>query len=215
MPHDPAAVPWTFARATSGAKMAHGGSPRCLPGAVSGTDALHCSGVDMSSALNAPPAVRLVRALAPTLHGLSWGVGGSCLLWRLGLVAEPRDLDLVTTSADFAELARRLSRVLGPSVDVPHATYRSRCFARFAAADEVAVDLFADVVVRTAKGESAWSFDPGRVDLQDGIPWMLAVDWRELYALFDRPHRVRQLEDYLGREAPESGSGRDARRARS
>ena len=42
-------------------------------------------------------------------------------------------------------------------------------------------------------------FDPQTVEQADGLPWMRPQDWRDLYALFDRPERVRQLTDYLAR----------------
>lgn len=144
-----------------------------------------------------PPPVRLAHHLAGALRGLDWGIGGSSLLWKLGLAAEPRDLDLVTTAAHFVEVRRRISSALGEGSSVSHPTYQSRCFTRFASSGPVPVDLFADVTVRTPGGTAEWTFDPADLDVQNGLPWMLPRDWVRLYQLFDRPAKARALEDYI------------------
>jgi len=151
-----------------------------------------------------PPPVRLAQDLAPTLRGLDWGIGGSSLLWKLGLSREPRDLDLVTTAAHFPEVRRLISLTLGEGSNTPHPVYRSRHFARFASAGPVAVDLFAQVRVETPRGMVEWTFDPATLELRDGLPWMRAEDWVQLYTLFDRPARVKALTDYLARRAQTS-----------
>src|SRR4249919_1195024 len=102
--------------------------------------------------METPPAVRLAQELAPTLQGLDWGIGGSSLLWNLGLAEVPRDLDLVTTAAHFPEVRRLISLKLGEGSGTPHPVYRSRYFARFAPLGPVSVDLFADVRVETSNG---------------------------------------------------------------
>lgn len=147
--------------------------------------------------MEVPPAVRLAQDLAPSLRGLDWGIGGSSLLWNLGIAEAPRDLDLVTTAAHFPEVRRLISLKLGEGSDTPHPTYRSRCFARFATMGPVSVDLFAEVRVETSEGILEWAFDPTGLELRDGLPWMRAEDWVQLYKLFDRPTRVKALTDYL------------------
>lgn len=149
--------------------------------------------------MDLPPPVRLAHELAPTLRGLDWGIGGSSLLWKLGLAAEPQDLDLVTTAAHFQDVQRRIAVTLGDGVSVSHPHYKSRFFTRFASHAAVAVDLFADVRVETPEGISQWSFDPTDIYLQQGLPWMLPTDWMTLYTLFDRPKQVDALQRYLAR----------------
>jgi hypothetical protein len=150
-------------------------------------------------AMEVPPPVRLAQDLAPTLRGLDWGIGGSTLLWKLGLAEVPRDLDLVTTAAHFPEVRRIISLKLGDGAVTPHPVYRSRYFARFAPMGPVSVDLFAEVRVETPDGILEWAFDPAALELRDGLPWMRAEDWVQLYRLFDRPTRVKALTDYLAR----------------
>ena len=61
----------------------------------------------------------------------------------------------------------------------------------------VSVDLFADVRVETSNGILEWAFDPAGLEWRDSLPWMRAVDWVQLYKLFNRPARVKALTDYL------------------
>jgi hypothetical protein len=157
--------------------------------------------------MEAPPPVCLAQDLAPCLRGLDWGIGGSSLLWSLGLAEAPRDLDLVTTAAHFPEARRLISLKLGEGFATPHPTYRSRHFARFAPKGSVSVDLFAEVRVETSGGTLEWAFDPAGLEWREGLPWMRAEDWVQLYTLFDRPTQVKALKDYLARLPAMSRSG--------
>ena len=57
-----------------------------------------------------------------------------------------------------------------------------------------------EVRVETSDGVHEWAFDPATLELRDGLPWMRAEDWVQLYKLFDRPTRVKALTDYLAEE---------------
>ena len=144
-----------------------------------------------------PPPVRLAQDLAPILRGLDWGIGGSSLLWSLGLADAPRDLDLVTTAAHFPEIHRLISLKLGEASNPSHPTYRSRFFARFAPEGPVSVDLFAGVRIESSSGVAEWTFQSANLEVRDDLPWMRAEDWLHLYQLFDRPTQVKALRDYL------------------
>jgi len=144
-----------------------------------------------------PPPVALAQALAPSLDGLDWAIGGSSLLWRLGIEPAPTDLDLVTTPAHFEALCAALARRFGPGVRPPHARYDSAHFQRFGSAAGAAVDVMAGVAVRRGSVRLPWHFEPQRSQHLDGLPWMAARDWLTLYALFERPARVAQLQAYL------------------
>jgi hypothetical protein len=162
----------------------------------------------IGSATDGPEPVALARELATRLEGLTWGIGGSVLMWRLGLEASPRDLDIVTTSAHFTTMRERIASVLGPGVGAPHPRFRSTHFVRFENPGFVPVDLFADVKVETHVGIESWSLDEKRIEMLDGLPWTRARDWLELYRMFDRRARVEVLETYLSAisEATESGT---------
>jgi len=144
-----------------------------------------------------PPPLLLAQELAPSLEGLDWGIGGSLLLWKLGLESMPRDLDIMTTSAHFPSMSQRIAHLLGAGVAVPHPTYRSVHFARFAPQGPISVDLFADVRVKMRDDLIDWTFDARDVEHDLGLPWMLPGDWLELYELFNRPERATALRSFL------------------
>jgi len=152
-----------------------------------------------------PQPIALARELVPLLAGLEWGIGGSVLMWSLGLETSPRDLDVVTTAEHFSDIRERISHHLGSPIEVAHPTYQSRCFARFAVEGPVPLDLFADVRVRTSRGVVCWTFDPRTVNVKDGLPWMRPADWVELYSMFDRPQRASALRDYLANMGSKHG----------
>jgi hypothetical protein len=163
-----------------------------------------------------PAPLDTARAIAPALAGLDWGIGGSLLMWRLGIESAPRDLDIMTTASDFATVCERLSTIYGTAYDSPHPTYRSAFFARFGPTGPAPIDVFADVKVETVRGLAGWCFDPARVEREENLPWMYADDWVELYELFARPSRVRALKDYLStlREAQPRRPNRSLERTR-
>ena len=145
-----------------------------------------------------PPPFVLAQELAPLLAEMHWGIGGSLLLWKLGLEANPKDLDIMTTAEHFDSVRQRLAQRLGEGVRTPHPSFRSTCFARFESPGSAPVDLFAEVSVRRNDEVESWRFDPQHVEYWRGLPWMLPSAWLELYKLFDRPERVRALQGFLG-----------------
>jgi len=148
-------------------------------------------------AMSQPAPLVLALTLAPELIGLHWAIGGSALLYRLGIEETPDDLDIVTIPKHFDSLSERLSRHVGVGFRPEHATYRSEHFKRFTSSSGVTIDAMAGIKVFLGGRNIYWDFDPHRVDHRDGLPWMLAEDWIDLYALFQRPTRVAQLNEFL------------------
>ncbi len=144
-----------------------------------------------------PPPLILAKEIAPLLVDLHWGIGGSLLLWKLGLETSPNDLDIMTTAAHFESVSQRIARRFGGGVRTPHPTFRSAYFARFETDGPASIDLFADVRVKKSDELACWNFDPQAVEYWRGLPWMMPASWLELYELFDRPERVRALRAYL------------------
>jgi hypothetical protein len=145
-----------------------------------------------------PPApLELARSIAGPLAGLDWAIGGSTLLFRLGIEPAPRDLDVVTTVQHFDEAERRLAQRLGAGSKPGHPLYRSSHFTRFTSDRGTRMDLMAGIAVLVDGDLQTWQFDPARIEHHDGLPWMNARDWVVLYSLFDRPERVAQLRSLL------------------
>lgn len=147
------------------------------------------------------PAFILLQQLLPALSNFRFGVGGSLLLTELGLLQQARDLDLVCAAEDFAAISQALADVdypqLRPLVVPLHPLYQSECFARFVAPDGTEIDLMANICVLQSDGLTPWHFDQTYLECRHGIPWMSAVQWLELYQLFQRPERVALLEQYF------------------
>jgi hypothetical protein len=141
--------------------------------------------------------VVLARAIAPQLAGLPWAIGGSVLMWKLGLEPAPHDLDIMTDSEHFPLVSAQISQVCGSGKTVSHPRYCSDFFRRFDD-ERASVDLMADVRVQSPHGLLCWDFDPRSIAIDDGLPWMRAEDWLVLYQLFDRPHRVETLRKFIG-----------------
>ena len=144
-----------------------------------------------------PPPLILAHELAPLLARLHWGIGGSLLLYRLKLVTLPQDLDVVTTPEDFPDLRKRLSSYLGAPTQIAHPTYASTHFSQFTSPRGVNLDVMAGIQVRKSTGFKAWEFNPRTLLKANGLPWMQAQDWLDLYEMFDRPERVALLRTYL------------------
>jgi hypothetical protein len=145
--------------------------------------------------VTSPPPLLLAHEIFPLIADLQWGIGGSLLLYHLGLPAEPRDLDIVSTLEDFGQINTRLALALGPPTPAPHPSYVSIGFSRFLAGSGVSLDLMAGVRVRTTEGSCVdWHFDPQTVTYAEGLPWMQATDWVDLYTIFNRPEQVDILK---------------------
>lgn len=153
-----------------------------------------------------PGPLLLAREIAPLLTRLDWGIGGSTLLFKLGLIDSPRDLDLVVMPRHFESARSRLSSLLTLRPTAPHPTYVSKHFARFISATGVGVDIMASIAVRSESTLTTWDFDPRTLSHDDGLPWMRAEDWVCLYRLFGRHERAQQLADYLAKTGIRSGS---------
>jgi hypothetical protein len=140
---------------------------------------------------------QLTELCAP-LTAYQFGIGGSCLLWHLGLDVQPADIDIVCAEPHFSAIADVL-RAQGYQLQFvpPHPGYATAYFAHFTRPDSHSVDLMAGIAVRQQGKVAEWTFNPQRCHWQQGICWMPAADWLQLYQLFDRPQRVAQLRHYL------------------
>lgn len=151
----------------------------------------------MAPARLEPEPLRLARLVAPLLAGCRWAIGGSLLLYRLGLEVAPGDLDLVLVREDFEQARTSLLTAMRPLETPLHPVYTSACFARFTNTCGSSLDLMADIGVTHDGHRVGWAFDPACIELHDGLPWMLAEDWVTLYRLFERPAKAAQLAAYL------------------
>jgi hypothetical protein len=141
---------------------------------------------------------RQLTELSALLTPFQFGIGGSCLLWQLGLDVQPDDIDIVCTAAHFSAISDALG-AQGYQLQFvpPHPDYATAHFARFTRTGSYSVDLMAGIAVRQHGGITAWTFNPQHCHWKHGICWMPPADWLQLYQLFNRPERVAQLRHYL------------------
>lgn len=154
--------------------------------------------MQLTNSLNDPPALRLAKELAVILRGLNWGIGGSLLLHRLGIEPSPKDLDVVVTPNHWDELTFRLKNKLGQPFRPHSDEFASSHFHRYENSGLSSLDVMAGIRVRDANGcMVSWEFVPTHITCDADLRWMLAKDWLEIYRLFGRHERVRQLESYF------------------
>ena len=135
--------------------------------------------------------------LCAVLQPFQFGVGGSCLLWQLGLESKPNDIDIVCAQSDFALICQALQPQFSLQVTPAHPDYATAHFARFCRDGWPDIEVMAGIAVKQADVITNWQFQPQRCHWQGGICWMPPADWLQLYQLFNRPQRVAQLRRYL------------------
>lgn len=139
-----------------------------------------------------------LQQLCAKLQSFQFGIGGSCLLWHLGLEASPNDIDMVCTEADFAAICAALKTDGFTAQNaVPHPQYMSAHFCRFSQSGWPDIELMAGIAVKQHDELVHWTFKPKQCHWQNQICWMPPADWLQLYQLFNRPQRVAQLKRYL------------------
>ncbi|MDR7120330.1 hypothetical protein [Rheinheimera soli] len=137
-------------------------------------------------------ATELVQLLGPK----DWAIGGSFLLQCYGIEPQARDLDLVCTLERFEQFKTLLSQYAHAVPVSLHPIYRSKGFARFSK-NGLVIELMAGIQVLKDDGLQQFLFQPEKTSWQQGLPLMQLADWLELYQLFERPKRVKQLQQYL------------------
>lgn len=147
--------------------------------------------------MNNAHLVTQLQQLCSLLQPFQFGVGGSCLLWHLGLDTQPNDIDVVCTEADFVAICTVLASGFQRQPITEHPQYVSAHFARFSRADWPDIELMAGIAVKQHDRLIHWSFTPQHCHWQNKVCWMPPSDWLQLYQLFDRPQRVAQLRRYL------------------
>ena len=138
-----------------------------------------------------------LQQLSELLRPFQFGVGGSCLLWHLGLEVTPNDIDIVCSEDDFAASCHALAAQYQLQHSPPHSEYATAHFARFSRAGWPDIELMAGIAVKQNDSITHWHFNPQRCHWQNGVCWMPPADWLTLYQLFNRPERVTQLRHYL------------------
>lgn len=153
-------------------------------------------------ALSTPWLVDVQQQLVACRAIDGWGIGGSCLLRRHGVVSQHRDIDIVCSASTFVLLHQAFARqgwqLLPP---LPLGPLQSDHFARWRTPDGQIIELMAGINVVQQGIERRWCFSPSTVEWMHELPWMRLADWLTLYQLFERPQRVAQLQRHIAQNA--------------
>lgn len=127
-----------------------------------------------------------------TQNKISFTLGGSGLLYFLGIVKKFKDWDLALYCSE-RELEQALFEYnLEKQVCTP--PYLSTYFYRMKT-DEVSFDLMGHFGVERGHERIEMSYKVSQ--LQEGIPLGDIKDWMTSYRLMDRPEKFEMIRDYL------------------
>ena len=134
-------------------------------------------------------------------ENITWGVGGSLLLYINGLSDQFEDIDLVVQEGD-ALACQRLLIKHGPMMPKnPNERYRTRGFFEFTI-DEAEIDLMCVLSIMSHDQETVVPFDDSMIERWEPfgiekLPLMHLEDWYLIYALIERTAKLELLEDHF------------------
>ena len=133
--------------------------------------------------------------------GITWGVGGSLLLYINGLSDTFEDIDLIVQDKD-ALAAQRLLIKHGPMQPRnPDERFRTRGFFEFII-DEAEIDLMSVLAIMLDGEETIIPFDESSIQRHEPfgietLPLMYLEDWYVIYALIERTGKLDLLEAHF------------------
>ncbi|WDF05798.1 hypothetical protein [Shouchella hunanensis] len=146
--------------------------------------------------------VKLVNAFHS--KGVSFGIGGSTLLFHHSIVKETNDIDLFIDLAD----EKSVQEVITQLGDEKKASYKkpfqTEVFKRFTIAG-VSIDIMGGFAIEHEQGVYRFSFDSSAVTLEKGhTPYMQLEDWYVFYLLMpNREQKVLMVEAHFRTEGVE------------
>lgn len=131
-------------------------------------------------------------------QGIVWALGGSMMLFLRGMDLVPRDLDLMVDTKD-AQAAKALLGGLGIALQTPASDrFCSAAFERFLI-QGVEVDLIAGFTILKDGREHAFPLHKKDIDAYEAqglrLPLHAVDSWKQLYAVMDRPAKLKEIEE--------------------
>lgn len=133
--------------------------------------------------------------------GITWGIGGSLLLYINGLSDQFEDIDLIVQDKD-ALAAQRLLIKHGPMQPKnPDERFRTRGFFEFII-DEVDIDLMSVLAIMNGEEETVIPFTEDDIERLEPfgveqLPLMYLEDWYVIYLLIGRETKINLLEEHF------------------
>jgi hypothetical protein len=132
--------------------------------------------------------------------GLTWALGGSCMMQLQGIAVDPRDIDLFVDMNDFETALEILSSdntftLHGPSGIFVSKRYASGSFMG------ISVDLIAGFRIITPLKNLEYFVDSKRliyVDIDgESVPCSFLEDWIELYDAMEKTMKADLIRNHL------------------
>lgn len=135
-------------------------------------------------------------------HHITWGVGGSMMLYLRGLTTEVNDIDIMVSINDVHKVDELLCRCGHKKAFEPSSTYQTQYFYEYVI-DGCDIDVMAGLSIRVNDKDYAYTFNEKTpLDFMSKdvceLPLMLLEDWLLLYLLMpDRARKIVMIENYL------------------
>ena len=134
-------------------------------------------------------------------EGITWGVGGSLLLYINGLSDQFEDIDLVVQEGDALACQRLLIKHGPMQPKNPDERFRTRGFFEFKI-DEVDIDLMCVLSIYAQEVETVLPFDETDIERWEPfgiekLPLMHLEDWYLIYALIEREPKLELIEKHF------------------
>ena len=134
-------------------------------------------------------------------EGITWGVGGSLLVYINGLSDQFEDIDLVVQEKDALACQRLLIKHGPMQPKNPDERYRTRGFFEFKI-DEVDIDLMCVLSITAQDMETVLPFNEDHIERWEPfgiekLPLMHLEDWYLIYALIEREPKLALIEKHF------------------
>jgi predicted nucleotidyltransferase len=132
--------------------------------------------------------------------GLTWALGGSCMMQLQGIAVDPRDIDLFVDVNDFDVALEILSSDNTFTLHGPSGIFASKRYASGSFMG-ISVDLIAGFRIVTPPRTAEYVVDPKRLNYVDidgiPVPSCLLEDWIELYEAMGKTMKADLIRNHL------------------
>ncbi|MBU1144967.1 MAG: hypothetical protein KJ971_03800 [Firmicutes bacterium] len=148
--------------------------------------------------------IHTLKKIAMILNAecVTWGLGGSTLLYHYGLVEKPRDLDIIIETKSVKQVERLLLLIGYKMTPLRNDVYSTEVFMEFVV-DDVDVDIMAGFSISKGAFTYVYDFNASSVSNymvieNEDVPLTSLEDWYILYQMMpDRSDKVQLIEKYF------------------
>ncbi len=136
-----------------------------------------------------------ILANALNNDGICWGIGGSLLLNKYGLVDQVNDIDIIVSQSDIDRAVNILDRIAMRIPAPIKEEYGTKYFYHYLL-NEIDIDVMSRFIIKHDSGSYEFPFDEGSITCITKIenielPYMSLEEWLIAYMLM--PHREQKV----------------------